>query len=452
MAWDLSLPNLLGAAAGLAILGVGAFVLLARPHAWVNRLFFLLALTDGASTLLYRLSRMTDEAALGGLFYGSYWYYFAVFVALLAAFGAMFPDPRWDRAWTWIACGAATLLAVGVVAVQALDREALWRIEARDGALYYPLLPLGNMVQSAFVVAIGVVAARMTYNLRRTHSESRRRQSAYVLGGMTVAYAPYAWTYAVQALVTDPRATYFASAWDIALAYWAFLGLVAVMVASAASLARERRPEVADERRFVFACYAAVVSIAMVAAAFPSAFVITLLRMGALLAYPVLLGFAIIRYEVFDIDARVRRAATATLVAAGLAVTFILGENTLEGILQDRLSIGIPSQWAAGALAAVVTALVSIPVVRASRRVATRIVPELTLDELHARKLEVYRHALEGALLDGLMNERESRTLAALRESLGITPAEHERILHEIHLVQRGSRSVVPDVPADGAA
>lgn len=57
--------------------------------------------------------------------------------------------------------------------------------------------------------------------------------------------------------------------------------------------------------------------------------------------------------------------------------------------------------------------------------------PELSTDELHVRKLEIYEHSVRVALAEGILREGESRTLAALRSSLGITDSEHQRIVSE---------------------
>lgn len=432
MSWDLSLPNLLGVAAGLGIIAVGTFVLVARPAAPLHRLFFLLALFDGLSTILYRASRMTDDPALGGVLYANYWYYFAGFIALVAAFGLLFPRPRWDRPSSWVACLVLGLAALAVMALHAWDREAIWQLRVEDGALRYPLEPAGNMVQTAFVVAVGIVIVKLTLDIRRSATESFRRQSAYVLGGMALAYAPYAWTYAAQAAVLSPRASFVSGDWDIVLSYWAFVGQALLMIASAVILLRERRPEAIDERRFVMGCYLAVGAMAVLASLFSSAFSIQLMRMAALLAYPILLGYAIVRYEVFDIDRKLRRAASVTFAAMGLTLAFVLVENAAENLLQQRVFAGIPSGWVSGSVAALVATAGFIPISRASRRAAAKLVPELSEDDLHVRKLEIYRHSVAGALADGILKEGESRTLAALRSSLGITDSEHASILREV--------------------
>ncbi len=53
-----------------------------------------------------------------------------------------------------------------------------------------------------------------------------------------------------------------------------------------------------------------------------------------------------------------------------------------------------------------------------------------------ARKLEVYRAALEGALQDGVVTEREQQILARLRRELEISETEDAEIRSRISAAQ----------------
>lgn len=432
MAWAPSLPDLIGIAAGLAILAVGTFVLLAKPRSWLHRLFFLLGVADGVSTMMFHAVGASNDAATAALYDGMYWYYYIAFLGLLAAFGVLFPLPPRRRALAGGLVLAVALGSIAAIALYASDHSLFRVVEPVAAGIRIRPTALGNALNVTFVAVTALLVAKLTRDVRAMPAGSHRRQSALVLGGMTLAYAPYPLTVLAQALPAGASGVLFAARADLLVAYWTFAVFAACVAASAWLLASRARGAAAHDARFVLGCYAGVLVLTLVATLSRELVVGYALRGAALLAYPILLGYAIARYEVFDIDRRMRRAATATLVAAGLTVTFIIGENLVEELVAQRLAVGISSQFVSGATAALLTAAIFIPVVRGSRRVAQKVVPELTIDELHERKLEVYRHSLAGALADGLIAERESRTLRALREALAITPEEHERILHDL--------------------
>lgn len=427
---ELTLANVVGASAGLLIVGVGVFVLAARPESPLHRFFFLLALLDGASTTLLRLFLMADEAWWQRYFLGAYFYFFIAFIALLACFGILFPKPLASTPQRYAALAAVALASGALLVVYTLDHALFWS-SSSGSAIAAVVEPVGNVVNVGFVLVIAILVVRLTQALRADPSRSHRRQASFVLGGMALAYLPYPWTVVVQDLAAQGLAPFLAGRWDRVLAHWVFLGAAATSVVSVVLLWRaDKVPE--HERRFALLCYAGVAALAITSLLVPTGGFGIALRAGGLLAYPVLLGYAIARYEVFDIDRQLRRAATITLSLAAIGAAFIVAEDALSQLLQQRLLAGISSAWVSGGIAAIATGLASIPIAHASRKAAARIVPELSRDELHERKLEIYRHSLAGALADGILREGESRTLSALRASLGISDHEHKRLIAEV--------------------
>lgn len=428
MVLNLPLADLMGVLAGALIICVGLFVLIARPNSILHRLFFVLALFDGMSTLLFQLSYMLPEAGAQLYFHGLYWYHYIAFLVLLLWFGLMFPRPFVSRRISAALVAGVVLAGLALLALYALRHDLFWT-QGRQSGGFFVNGPWGNAVTIAFVATTGLLVAKLTSDFLHLQSASHRRQSAFVLGGMTLAYAPYAATLVVQAIGSPLDETFLSPRLDRALAYWSFLLLCSMLAGSAILLLRNADSSRGHDRRFVLGCYAGVLAISLVALVVPTPLAGWTLRTLALLAYPILLGYAIARYEVFDIDRRLRRAATVTFVAVGASATFIVAENAVESLLQERVFGGFSSDFAAGSTAALATAAIAVPLVKASRRISRRVVPELTVDELHARKLEIYAHSLEGAYEDGILAERESRTLTALRESLGITQQEHDDLL-----------------------
>lgn len=420
-----------GIMAGVAIIGVGAFVLAAKHDSLLHRLFFLLAVLDGVSTILFGLATLVDDPRRRVYFWGTYWYHYIAFIALLALFGVFFPKPPVGRLRRQLLVGGIIGVSALALGLFALDHGLFWT-PAPDQPIPATFLPLGNVVNMSFVLVVGVLVLRLTLAVTRERSESHRRQGAFVLGGMTLAYLPYPATVVAQDVAIRGATVFLDGRWDRVLAHWVYLGAFVAMLVAGARLMRGVVREARDERAFVLSCFGGVLALGAVGFALPDASAGILLRRIALLAYPVLLGWAIVRYEVFDIDRKLRRAATVTLTTVGLTVTFAIAESASEAALQRSLFVNVPAGWASGSAAALVTAGVFIPVTRASRKAASRIVPELSEDALHLRKLEIYRHSLAGALADGILREGESRTLAALRDSLGISDTEHKRMLGEV--------------------
>lgn len=422
------LTQVLGIGAGLLVIAAGLFVVVARKEGWHSRLFFLLALMDGLSTILFQVS-----AAVAGpesAFYQAlYWYSYIAFVVVLTIFGLLFPLP-WRGAA--IAGGLVALIcAAGLIALlaHAFEHDWFWTAELRgDGSVAYSVQPWGNVVNASFSLAIAVLALKLTGEMLSQASPSHRRQAAFVLGGMTLAYAPYPVGTLARMMSTQPLVLVSGRP-DRILAYWAFVAVSVALLASVLVLLRAPRLRGSPERSFLLLTSAAVGVMAVLVWLIPTQAVSRLMRMAALVVYPILLGYAIARYEVFDIDRKLRRAASVTFAAVALTSVFVLAESIVENMLAASVLSGISSTLASGTLAALATAAIFVPVARSSRKAAAKIVPELSHDELHLRKREIYAHSLAGALADGIMKEGESRTLAVLRESLGITDDEHRAIL-----------------------
>lgn len=177
---DLSLNNLIGLTAGVLVLGVGVFVLAARPNSGVNRTFFLLALADGASTILFGSSYAVETPALATYFRATYWYFFLLFIALLASFGVLFPRPFHRRGTTPAALALIGVVTLALALLYARRHDLFWSARLVDGRVVYAMEPLGNVAQIAFAGATAFLGARMTLLVLHEPSPSHRRQAAFV--------------------------------------------------------------------------------------------------------------------------------------------------------------------------------------------------------------------------------------------------------------------------------
>lgn len=145
----------------------------------------------------------------------------------------------------------------------------------------------------------------------------------------------------------------------------------------------------------------------------------------------ILIAYAILRFELFDIDVRVKRgtiAAGILLAAAGIAVGV---ERVVEGLLQlDGAALTISQFTLFGAVV-----VVGMRAPRLAARLGEKVLPGLHApSRLDARRLEVYEAALaQAAAGQGL--DKEEDFLRDLRASLGVSEAEHVLLAR---LVSRG--------------
>lgn len=432
MATAISVSQALGLLFGILIFLVGYFVLKAKPHSRLHQLFCAFAMADGASTFAFSLSQIPGGVAFQLHAYLAYFHAFIAFVALLVCFGLIFPRPLLPAGLRWSVIGVIIVGAFGAIAWHAFDPYAFWfgRPQA-DGTVAFSYGPAGRLVLAVWVGATAGVITRLALLLRTEPSPTHRRQAAFVLGGIALGYAPYATTTFVAALQRGFLATLFSSP-SAFIVYSAILIAILVLIWATVVLVVDHRPERRDDRRVALACFAGVALLTLASILFPGRGVSILLQNLGLLAYPLLLVYAIARYEILDIGPTVRRTATISLAGTVLASVFFLAEAGLENLLQARFTgaLGIPI--AAVLIASVVTALVFTPLARVARRFARKVAPEMHGDTMRQRQMEIYTHGLEAALADGVIDVTENRVLASMRATLGISVDDHQRILREV--------------------
>jgi hypothetical protein len=424
--WNATHAMGLGAAA--LIFALGAFVLAARPRVVVTRAFAIFALFDGLSSALFELRDMSTLGEDKLFFYGSYYYFYIASIAMLLGFGLVFPrpvaSPRW-RAPVLIGLGVLTLAALVVFA---LNHGSFWRVGQRDGRVVFVRATGGTFVNMALAATIAFVTLKLTRDFLRGPGEGHRRQAAFVLAGLLVGYGSLLPVIVARDLASG--ASLFSSADLLTRAMgWSYVLATLAILFAVARIARAPM-ELRQERRFVLGAAGVVVTLTFLALVAPGA--LPVLQIIGLAIYPILLGYAILRYSVFDIHAHVRRAVTLSAGAAAAAGAFVLAENVVQGLIEDRLASVVTTRWVAGSLAALAAALAVLPALAIARRFAPRIVPDEPDAKLHTRRLDIYRYSVEGAAADGLLDAGELKVLSRLRESLGIADDEHSAILSEV--------------------
>jgi hypothetical protein len=152
----------------------------------------------------------------------------------------------------------------------------------------------------------------------------------------------------------------------------------------------------------------------------------------ALFFYVLLLAYGVLRWQLFDLDLKLKLALKRSTVGAVFGAAFFTGSYVL-----DRL---IPVSGALlGFLVSAAVVLALRPVQRFAEGLADRVMGGVrdTPEYRRARKHQVYRAALEGAVADGVVTDRERDILVRLRQELGISEREAalaERNVRSAHL------------------
>lgn len=130
-----------------------------------------------------------------------------------------------------------------------------------------------------------------------------------------------------------------------------------------------------------------------------------------------LLTYGILKSQLFDIDLRLKTVLRRAMVAFPYAAAFVVVSETVERVLL----LPFDSYWV-GLLAAGSVVLVMRPIQVQADALANRLLPSIDASEtyLDARRENVYRHALETFLEDGIISRRERKVLDRLRADLGI--------------------------------
>jgi hypothetical protein len=148
---------------------------------------------------------------------------------------------------------------------------------------------------------------------------------------------------------------------------------------------------------------------------------------GIYLLYILLLTYGVLQAQLFDINLRVKFALRQSTVAAIITMAFFVGSEILENFVPvDGIVLGV--------IAAGACVLALRPLKRLATRFTDRVMRNVedTPAYRDARKVDVYRTALEGILEDDLITEQERRVLDRLRAKLGLSEREAARLEAEI--------------------
>lgn len=141
-----------------------------------------------------------------------------------------------------------------------------------------------------------------------------------------------------------------------------------------------------------------------------------------------ILGYGALRYQILDIDLKVKTGIRrGTLAAVGLAILLVVQQLVEQYVGSLFGALG-------GALVAGTLLFLLTPLQDAARRLSDRAMPRVSASEayLHFRRMEVYRAALEGVLREGHASAKRAGALVNLRATLNVTEEEHDLLERDI--------------------
>lgn len=146
----------------------------------------------------------------------------------------------------------------------------------------------------------------------------------------------------------------------------------------------------------------------------------------------VLLSYAILKAQLFDVDLRIKWTISKGTVAAVFVAAFFIVSELASNLLSSQFGT------IAGVLGAGLLVFALAPLNRVAERVANSAMPKVTASEeyLSFRKLEVYKGAVEEMLVDGNLSAKDLAVLSGMRRRLGMTDAAAAAIERDV-LAQR---------------
>ncbi|MGH7318694.1 MAG: hypothetical protein ACRELA_03580 [Candidatus Rokuibacteriota bacterium] len=413
-------------AAGLVMLVMAAGLMAYRPRPRLNRAFSLFLVLAGMDNVLSALDdtpAVSLQVTLLIPYFRMGWVFALVFLAVRYA---------QNEGLARVARGAlVALLGLALtVEVAYLVRHDLFFAETGLG-------PLGTLWGLAALAGAGA-GVLFAYASRRTRDPLRRQAGRTAAVAFGLGPAAIGVSLAVVAIRFGPAAV-FGPGWGVVLTA-AFI-LASIPALFTAFLLARRGPSWQLRGAPAAILVAAVTGMGAtsLSLALPGRFPwLTNAFQGVWqLALPLLLGYAILRHDLFGLDLKIKWTLKQSTVAAiFLAVFFAVSEGA-QALFSERMGtfVGI------GAAAALVFAI--HPLQHFAQRVADKAMPgvksagEMTPNE----RAELYRRQASIAWADGSLDESERAMLAGLRDQLGLTREEAGRLEDEVVEARRADAS-----------
>ncbi len=144
----------------------------------------------------------------------------------------------------------------------------------------------------------------------------------------------------------------------------------------------------------------------------------------AVILYVPLVAYGVLRVQLFDVDLRIKRTLKRSTVTAAFVATFFVVSELAGNYLSSQLGTVL------GVLGTGALVFFLEPIQRAAARLSNAAMPNTheTPDYESYRKLQVYESAVQAALEDGHVSNRQRRVLDSMIKSMGIDAAAAERL------------------------
>jgi hypothetical protein len=429
LSWTELLPQLLAASVMLALAtGLVALNVASR----VNRAFALLLLLRGAATLAYALGLMAASPADA-----AFWWRLQPYAVLALPFAALhfaasYPSPAaWLRRMRWPAlpflAGAAAVLALYLA-----DHRLYWDLAAGPIGLHGPDqdAPAGPLFvfNDLPILTYGLLALLAARTATRARPGPVQRSAMLVSLGLALVVVYDGLTVLT---VDSPIFLRHAPAMQAALVLPVVLALLLVAAAAVALARGAAGPPEARRavRRYLAALPLPVASALLLLVVPPDAPRVVLgleyLLAGVWrLAFPVMVTYALLRLQLFDVDLRMRWTLKQSTVAAiFLGVFFVVSESAQTFFTTEA------GPWV-GVVAAGLLVFLLAPLQRAAERLAGAALPDArpVREMSREERAAIFREQASLAWADGRIGAKEQRLLDQLRVQLGLSREEATRL------------------------
>ena len=144
----------------------------------------------------------------------------------------------------------------------------------------------------------------------------------------------------------------------------------------------------------------------------------------AVIIYVPLVAYGVMRVQLFDVDLRIKRTIKRSTVAAAFVATFFVVSELAGNYLSSQLGTVL------GVLSTGALMFFLDPIQRTAEKLSNATMPNThdTPEYESFRKIQVYESAVQAALEDGHISERQRRVLNSMIESMSIDTKIAERL------------------------
>ncbi len=259
----------------------------------------------------------------------------AIFAITFTWVGAALVWRRPRNAIGWVLMSVGAVAATQVLLTEYASFGTVGRPSPIPGAVFAAWL-----VSWVWVIEVALVAVFLLLLFPDGHFLSPRWRGVAWLGGGSAAIAAFGLAFNAgplnNAQYTQNPYPLFGDA-DLSVFYWAMAGLAIAGVGAATSLfVRYRRSRGTERQQLKWlAVEAIVISLALIVGTFAqnnkwaSVFLISAIALA-----PVMIGIAVLRYRLYDIDVLINRALVYGATTAAIAIAFFAGIIVLQAALR----------------------------------------------------------------------------------------------------------------------